>query len=164
MKKVFLSLLCAVAAWSASAQQTSDRPPFGEGKFYVATSLSGLDLTYSDTEKWKLDLTARGGYLFTDNWMVTGQLQYDWRKHEPNAFLAGAGLRYYIEQNGASWWLESDFLNVWGSNSDKRLTSSSNTFTINQWCGLSDGYSFTLTAHLASDPSVKDTVTVVVKQ
>jgi uncharacterized cupredoxin-like copper-binding protein len=70
---------------------------------------------------------------------------------------------YYIEQEGASWWLESDFLNVWGSNSDKKLTGKTQTFTINQWCGLANGYKFTLTAHLVSDPSVTSTVTVTVK-
>ena len=32
--------------------------------------------------------------------MVTGNLGYDYRKAGSNSFSAGAGLRYYIEQNG----------------------------------------------------------------
>jgi hypothetical protein len=104
MKKTFLTLLCALMALASNAQgftkPVADRPPFGEGKFYVATALSGMDLKFNDTEKWQLDLSAKAGYLFADNWMVTGQAEYNWRKIAPNAFQAGAGLRYYIEQNG----------------------------------------------------------------
>lgn len=104
MKKFLLTLLCAVGAVAANAQTTSstyqDRPPFGEGKFYVATAMSGFDLNFSDCQKWNMDLQAKAGYLFTDNWMITAQAEYDWHKAAPNTFMAGAGLRYYIEQNG----------------------------------------------------------------
>ncbi|MBQ9187670.1 MAG: outer membrane beta-barrel protein [Prevotella sp.] len=100
MKKKFMMLLCALAFTLAGSAQIQDRPPFGVGKFYVSTGLSGLDLNFNSSEKWKLDLNARAGYLFEDNWMVTGQLEYDYRKYAPNTFVAGAGLRYYIEQNG----------------------------------------------------------------
>ena len=104
MKKIILSLLCAMSALASNAQgytkPYNDRPPFGEGKYYVATALSGLDLNFNSNEKCKLDVSAKAGYLFTDNWMVTGQLGYNYRKYAPNAFTAGAGLRYYIEQNG----------------------------------------------------------------
>lgn len=105
MKKMFLSLLCAICALAANAQTYTnkpyqDRPPFGERKFYVATGFSGLDLSFNDMEKWNLDASLKGGYLFQDNWMVTAQAGYDWHQKAHNAFTAGAGLRYYIEQNG----------------------------------------------------------------
>ena len=105
MKKIFLTLLCTVAlALTAGAQTLQkpkfDRPPFGEGKFYVATALSGLDVNFNSDQKWQADVQGKVGYLFADNWMVTGQLGYNYRKYAPNAFQAGAGLRYYIEQNG----------------------------------------------------------------
>ena len=104
MKKTILSLLCAFCAMAANAQTNNqtyqDRPPFGDGKFYLASSLSGLDLRFNDLEKWNMDVTAKGGYLFQDNWMITAQTAYNWRQKASNAFTVGAGLRYYIEQNG----------------------------------------------------------------
>ena len=104
MKKTILSLVCAVFALASNAQSFTqpslDRPPFGEGKFYVATALSGLDFKFTDCEKWNMDLSAKVGYLFADNWMVTAQVGYDWRQKSSNALTAGAGLRFYIEENG----------------------------------------------------------------
>ncbi len=104
MKKIFLTLVCAIVAMASQAQgytkPSFDRPPFGEGKYYVSTGLSGFDLNFSDCKKWNLDVQAKAGYLFTDNWMVTGQVGYGYHKYASNTFNAGAGLRYYIEQNG----------------------------------------------------------------
>ena len=105
MKKTILTLLCAVCALAVNAQSYTNKPyqertPFYEGKFYVATGFSGLDMRFNDLEKWNLDVSAKAGYLFQDNWMVVAQAGYDWRQKTHNAFTAGAGLRYYIEQNG----------------------------------------------------------------
>ncbi len=70
--------------------------------------------------------------------------------------------KYYFELNGGNWWFEpvDNFVNVWGGQSNV-LTNMTNTFTINQWCGLDDGYEFTLTAYANDDNSVKDTATIV---
>ncbi len=70
--------------------------------------------------------------------------------------------KYYFELNGGNWWFEpvDNFVNVWGGQSNI-LTNMTNTFTINQWCGLDDGYEFTLTAYANDDNSVKDTATIV---
>ena len=100
MNKTILTLLCAVIFSLAGNAQTYQGTPFGQGKYYAAASLSGLDLTYNKMTDWNLDLTAKGGYLFADNWMVTGQLGYNYRENAANAFELGAGLRYYIVQNG----------------------------------------------------------------
>ena len=70
---------------------------------------------------------------------------------------------YYIEQENASWWFESDWLYLWGSNANKKLTNSSLKFTINQWAGVKSGHVVTLTAHLVDDPSVVARMLVVVK-
>ena len=104
MKKIFLTLVCAIVAMASQAQgytkPSFDRPPFGEGKYYVSTGLSGFDLNFFDCKKWNLDVQAKAGYLFTDNWMVTGQLGYGYHECAANDFTLGAGLRYYIVQNG----------------------------------------------------------------
>ncbi len=70
--------------------------------------------------------------------------------------------KYYFELNGGNWWFEpaDNFVNVWGGQSNL-LTNTTNSFTINQWCGLDDGYKFTLTAYANDDNNVKDTVTIV---
>ena len=94
MRKKLMMMLAALTMSVATYAQ------FEQGKVYASAGLSNLDLNFNSNEKWKLDVSAKAGYLFTDNWMVTGQLGYNYRKYAPNAFTAGAGLRYYIEQNG----------------------------------------------------------------
>lgn len=101
MRKTLLTILFAVVAGlTIQAQNNTRRVPFAKGKVYIASSLSGLDLSYGKTQDWHLDLMAKAGYLFTDNWMFTGMMDYDYRREGSNAFNLGAGFRYYIEQNG----------------------------------------------------------------
>ena len=100
MKKTIFTLLCAVMFTLAGNAQTYQGTPFGQGKYYASASLSGLDLTHSGSQDWNLNLSGKGGYLFTDNWMVTGQLGYGYHECAANDFTLGAGLRYYIVQNG----------------------------------------------------------------
>lgn len=100
MKKTIMMLLCGMVFSLAANAQVTDRPPFGQDKIYVGASLSNLNLRYNGSDKWNFDVALKGGYLFEDNWMVTGKLGYDYRQHDFNDFTAGAGLRYYIEQNG----------------------------------------------------------------
>jgi len=100
MKRFFLMALCGFVFSLAANAQVQDRPPFGMDKYYVSASLSNFNLDYTKAESLKMDFNAKGGYLFEDDWMVTANLGYDWRKVGPNALSLGAGLRYYIEQNG----------------------------------------------------------------
>lgn len=86
-----------IAALTMSAASFAQ---FEQGKFYTSAGLSGLDLNYSDQSKFKLDLQAKAGYLFMQDWMITANADFGYRKYEPNAVRAGVGLRYYIEQNG----------------------------------------------------------------
>lgn len=94
MKRKILFLLMALTLSVASYAQ------FEQGKKYASASLSGLDLNFNDSENWKFDLNLKGGYMFEESWMLTGELGYGYHKYEPNYFLLGAGVRYYIEQNG----------------------------------------------------------------
>ena len=100
MKKTIMMLLCGLVFSLSANAQYRYRPPFGQDKIYFATALSGVDLRYNGSEKWNIDLMGKAGYLFEDNWMLLGQAGYDFRQKGNNAFTAGAGLRYYIEQNG----------------------------------------------------------------
>ena len=91
--KILMMAMMLMASVASFAQ-------FEQGKKYVSASLSGLDLNYNSNDKWKLDLTLKGGYMFEDSWMLLAQTDYNYRKNEPSYFSLGAGLRYYIVQNG----------------------------------------------------------------
>lgn len=100
MKKTILSALCGLMFAISGSAQGIEPTPFYQQKFYVGASLSGLDLNWNQTQKWKLDAAAKVGYLFDDNWMITANAGYLVDHQIPNTFKAGAGLRYYFDQCG----------------------------------------------------------------
>lgn len=101
MKKILMTMLCGLMmSVTAQAQTTVSETPFAKGKIYGAASLSGLGLSYNKDQDWHFGLHGKGGYFIEDNWMLTGNLGYDFRKAGYNSFSAGAGIRYYIVQNG----------------------------------------------------------------
>jgi len=102
MKKAILSALCGLlVALTGSAQTViEDRAPFAKDKVYLSASTSALGLDYTKASDWHFGFNAKGGYLFEDNWMLTANIDYDFQNKGNNSFGAGAGIRYYIEQNG----------------------------------------------------------------
>ena len=92
MKKVFLGLLMSLLAVTANAQ-------FEAGKKYLNASTTGLGLSYSKNEKVRFNIDATAGYFFENDWMVYGRVDYG---HQPSIdnVGVGAGVRYYISQNG----------------------------------------------------------------
>mgnify|MGYP000845708402 FL=1 len=94
-KKLGLLFVSLMLTLTASAQ-------FEEEKVYVAGSLSGLDINYNGNNKFSFGVQAKAGYFFEDDWMVLGQFAYNHYGNEtvPDYISVGAGLRYYIEQNG----------------------------------------------------------------
>jgi hypothetical protein len=94
MKKTLAMLIVGLmTALSANAQ-------FEQDKFYASAGLTGLDLNYNSNSKWNLGLNAKVGYLFLDDWMILADGMWDMHEKSPNTFGVGAGLRYYIVQNG----------------------------------------------------------------
>jgi hypothetical protein len=101
MKKTILSLLALMATSVAvKAQYQPDVPPFAQDKIYMSASFSGFDLGYNGTEKLHLNLEAKGGYFFLQNFMALANVGYGYYKEAPDYLKVGAGLRYYIEENG----------------------------------------------------------------
>jgi len=94
MKKRILFLLTALTLSMASFAQ------FEQGKTYINGNISGLNAKFNGSDKWKIDLGFRGGYMVEDSWMLMGELDYNYRKYEPKTFALGAGVRYYIAENG----------------------------------------------------------------
>ncbi len=92
MKKLALFVAVLVMSLTANAQ-------FEQGKGYLGASLSGIDIS-SQTKEFHLGINAKAGYMFQDNLMALGEIGLDHWQDSPDAFLLGAGLRYYIIQNG----------------------------------------------------------------
>lgn len=97
MKKLFLALLMAICATSASAQFMRDTK-------YLNVSTTGLGLSYQKNH-FNFGLEAKGGFFLEDAWMVYGQMGYDLQNvkgvgNDVNSFNIGVGGRYYIHQNG----------------------------------------------------------------
>lgn len=92
-KTIVTAAFAVMAALSANAQ-------FEQGKAYLGASLSGVGLSYNGSEKGKLGLHAKAGYLVEDNLMVTAQGSYEKQNDRPFSISLGAGGRYYIVQNG----------------------------------------------------------------
>ena len=94
MKKILMIIVAAVMSTAAFAQ-------FEKGTKYVGLSASGLNLTYSGSEKGRLALNAQGGYFLMDNIAALGTIQWDTKGSGNSAtFAAGVQGRYYILQNG----------------------------------------------------------------
>jgi len=141
MKKVLMTLLCGVLCSMTISAQNLLKTPFYEGKFYVGASTTGVGLNYSSSEKWNMDLSLRGGYLVEDNWMVTGQMGFDYHEAAPNAFNAGIGVRYYIQDNGLFMGLGANYVHA-NHNYDDVMPM------------INVGYAFFLNRHVTLEPEL----------
>lgn len=100
MKKTIMTLLFGLVCSLGATAQNADITPFEQDKIYVGASVTGMGFDYSKSAKWNGAIHFKGGYLFEDNWMVTGQLGYDYHEQAANVFNAGIGIRYYLEDFG----------------------------------------------------------------
>lgn len=94
-KKIFAMAVALFAAVTANAQ-------FEQGKVYIGSSLTGLNMSYSGSDKFNLGVQARAGYMVADDLMLLGNVGYDHSGSDgvPDKYSLGVGGRYYIEQNG----------------------------------------------------------------
>ena len=101
MKKLLMAAIGLMMAVCANAQYlNSSEKVFYEGKWMIGASASGLDLSWHKGQKWNLSLDAKAGYLIVDDFMITGKLGYNNSTYGHSSVNVGAGLRYYIEENG----------------------------------------------------------------
>jgi len=134
MKKILAALLFSVAAIGANAQ-------FSQGTKYVGASFSNFGLSYSKKADFQLGLNLEAGYCFADSWMLRANVGYDYRKHANNDVNVGAGVRYYILQNGLFLGAGAEYQHM-----SKRL----NDLLV----PVEVGYTFYLNHYLAIEPSV----------
>lgn len=106
-KKIALLIAAIICTVTASAQ-------FQEGKAYIGSAITGLDLHYSGNDDLNIGFQAQGGYLFADNLMglVTASIQHSGNKAVADHITAGAGLRYYLENNGIFFGANCKFIHA----------------------------------------------------
>ena len=130
-----------MATIGASAQYLNDQKSvFTQNKWYVGASLSGLDLSWHKASDWTFGLQAKAGYLFIDDWMVTGALGYEAQTDIPSILKLGVGLRYYVESCGIYGGISGNYYHCDDFN-DFRPE-------------LSVGYAYFLTGKLTLEPEV----------
>ena len=114
MKKLMMAAIGLMMATSMSAQYLNySETPFSEGKFYVNASASSASLSYSKNTDFAMGINAKAGYLFLDNVMLLGVLQFDGKNNfDVLTTQIGAGARYYFEQNGLFLGAVAKYANV----------------------------------------------------
>ena len=141
MKKLMMTVVALVMAISANAQYLNDSEKvFYEGKWYIGASASGLDLSWHEAYDWKLNLDVKGGYLFTDDWMITAKVGLQAQTDCSSAYLLGAGIRYYFESCGIYLGASGNYLH----------SADYNDFRPE----LNVGYSYFLSRHITLEPEV----------
>ena len=95
MKKIAMMLVALSTAFVCHAQ-------FEQGKKFIGASVTGLNLSYSGSEKSNLGFDSRVGYAVEDNWMLMAQGSVNLYGNDDisDCLMIGAGCRYYIVQNG----------------------------------------------------------------
>lgn len=142
MKKLMMAAVALLMAVSVNAQTylNESSTPFGQDKWYVGASTSSLGLSWHKASKWNFNLDAKGGYLFMDNWMITGKLGYTKQTDYPSYFNFGAGVRYYFDKCGV----------YLGASGNYRHMDSYSDFLPE----LNLGYAFFLTGKLTLEPEL----------
>lgn len=116
MKKLFLAIvLAAISTTGAFAQ-------FEKGKIYGGASVSGFDMSYSETTKFSLGVDAALGKMIAQDWLIIAELGYQYHNSETQTFSVGAKGRYYIEQNGIFLSLGAKFQHMFKDYNDFFLT------------------------------------------
>lgn len=141
MKKFLMAAIGLMMAVSANAQYLNDSDKvFTKDKWYVGASVSGLDLSWHKSTDFTLNLQAKAGYLFIDDWMITGKFGWQAQTDIPSVFTVGAGIRYYFESCGIYAGVSGNYLH-WDDYNDFRPE-------------LNVGYAYFLTGKLTIEPEV----------
>lgn len=133
MKKLLLFIVLLAGALSAHAQ-------FDKGTKYVGTSLSGLGLSYSSSEKFRFGVEATAGYFVSDCLMLRGNISYDHTRNI-NDVAVGAGARYYFDQCGVFMGAGAEYVHFTPKSNDVQIP-------------LEVGYAFFINRFITIEPSV----------
>ena len=135
MKKALFLFFALLLTLTASAQ-------FEEGKTYIGASLSGLNLSYNGSNEAQFGVNAVAGKFLADNVLLYGMAGFDHPgKGSDNAVHAGAGVRYYITQNGIFLGANAKYVH-------------SNTSYNDIMPGVEVGYAFFLSRTVTIEPAI----------
>jgi hypothetical protein len=136
IKKLFIVMVVALLPLAASAQ-------FEQDKFYVGTSLTGLDLNYSGQNKLNIGVQAQGGIFAADNLLlyVQGGWNHQGKTMKDDQVEVGAGGRYYILQNGIFLGVNCKYVHGAGGYNDVMP-------------GVEVGYAFFLSRTVTIEPAI----------
>ena len=150
MKKLMMAAIGLMMAMSVNAQYLNDsETPFTEGKFYVSASASSASFAYSKSTDFKLGLNAKAGYLFMDNLMVLGVVEFSGQNNfDILTTQIGAGARYYFENCGIYLGALAKYAHVKDKTSDLGISFSDFRPEAHV------GYCFFLGRHVTLDPEV----------
>lgn len=133
MRKFILFLFLAVATVTANAQ-------FEKGKKYVSASFSGLELSYSSNQKFRLGINVTGGYFISDCLMLRGEVGYEHTDDIDNVSI-GAGARYYFDQCGVFLGAGAEYVHFSPNDNDVRIP-------------VEVGYAFFVNKFITIEPAV----------
>ena len=139
-------MVALMATLSANAQYLNvSEAPFTEGKFYVSASASSASLAYSKSTDFALGINGKVGYLFMDNLMALGVVEFNSQKNfDILTTQIGAGARYYFENCGIYLGAIAKYAHV----------KSSGTSFSDFRPEIHAGYCFFLGEHITLDPEV----------
>ena len=146
MKKTLLVLFLLIGTLSAHAQ-------FERGKKYVSASISGLGMSYSSSEKFRLGLDASFGYFLADCFMLRANVGYDHTRAIDDVSV-GLGARYYFDQSGVFLGTGAEYLHFSPSNNDVQIPFEVGyAFFINRFITIEPSIYYKMSLHDFSDNS-----------
>lgn len=132
MKRLNTLLLLCIIALTAHAQ-------FEKGTKYIGASVSGLNLSYSSNEEFRLGLNAETGYFVSDCLLLKANIGYEHTKGMDDVKV-GAGARYYFDQCGVFLGAGAEFNHFTKNNNDLMIP-------------VEIGYAFYLNKYITIEPA-----------
>ncbi len=133
MKKWIIFLLLGAVAMGAQAQ-------FEKRTKYIGASLSGLGLSYSSNERFRMGLDAEAGYFMADCFLLKANVGYEHTRYTDDVGIGVTG-RYYFSQNGIFMGAGAEYNHFTKNNNDVMIP-------------VEVGYAFFLNQYLTLEPSV----------
>ena len=133
MKKYLLFFLLFIITASANAQ-------FSKGTKYVGASLSGIGLSYSSNQKFRMGVDLSAGYFAADCLLLRGNVTYDHTKEIDDVSL-GVADRYYFDQCGVFLGAGADYVHYTPNSNDVQIP-------------IEIGYAFFINRYITIEPSV----------
>jgi hypothetical protein len=133
MKKWILGVMLLALTISANAQ-------FEAGTKYFGLSATGVGLSYSTNEKFRLGMNASAGIFLADQVLVKADVGYN-HTDAIDDFNTGLGLRYYFSENGIFIGAGGEFDHFTPNRNDVMIP-------------VELGYAFYLNHYITFEPSV----------